>query len=153
MRLSVIIPSYNAGSYLAQAVTSVRKQQTSVPLSTEIIVIDDESTDGSVERLEGSDLKLLHQSHQGAAAARNYGMREAKGEYLLFLDADDVLVPGAIELLYQGLLQNDGVAVAFGMAEEFISEELDAEQTRGLAVKGTPFLGSLAGCFGKKKLY
>ncbi len=151
MRLSVIIPSYNAGSYLAQAVTSVRKQQTSVPLSTEIIVIDDGSTDGSVERLEGSGLKLLHQSHQGAAAARNYGMREAKGEYLLFLDADDMLVPGSIELLYQGLLQNDGVAVAFGMAEEFVSEELDAEQTRGLAVKGTPFLGSMAGCFGKKE--
>ncbi len=149
--LSVIIPCYNAGTYLAKAIYSVRNQKTSFPLITEIIVIDDGSTDHSVEQLKRSDLKLLHQSHQGAAAARNYGMREAKGEYLLFLDADDVLMPGAIELLYLGLLQNEGSAVAFGMAEEFISEELDEKQTRGLAVKGNPFFGSLAGCFGKRE--
>ena len=160
MKLSVIIPCYNASSYLEEAVSSVREQQTGFPLTLEIIVIDDGSTDGCVERLEGtvaklaagSDLIVLHQNHQGASAARNYGMKEATGEYLLFLDADDVLMPDGIETLYKGLLQHDGAAVALGMAEEFISEELDAETARGLAKKEVPFGAFLSGCcFGKKE--
>ena len=77
MKLSVIIPSYNAGIYLAQAVSSVRKQMTGFPLTTEIIVIDDGSTDHSVEQLQASDLKILYQNHQGSAKARNYGIKEA----------------------------------------------------------------------------
>ncbi len=160
MKLSVIIPCYNAGSYLSQAVASVRDQQAGFPLTTEIIVIDDGSTDGSVEKLQsadaagslGSNLIVLHQNHQGASAARNYGMREATGDYLLFMDADDVLVPDGIETLYKGLLQHDGAMVALGMAEEFISEELDAEAARGLAKKEVPFGAFLSGCcFGKKE--
>ncbi len=161
MKVSVIIPSYNAGAYLAQAVSSIREQQTGFPLNTEIIVIDDGSADGSVEQLQGpaaaegapgSALRILRQDHQGAAAARNYGMKEATGEYLLFLDADDVLVPDAIEVLYQGLLQNEGAAVALGMAEEFISEELDAKTAGLLAKKEVPFGAFLSGCcFGKKE--
>jgi glycosyltransferase involved in cell wall biosynthesis len=152
MKLSVIIPCYNAGPYLAQAVSSIRNQQTGFPLATEIIVIDDGSTDGCVEQLQGSDLKILHQDHQGASAARNYGMQEAKGDYLLFLDADDVLTPDAVESLYQGLLKHEGVAVAFGMAEEFISEELDAKTAGGLTKKEIPFGAFLSGCcLGKKE--
>ena len=153
MKLSVIIPCYNAGPYLAQAVSSIRNQQTGFPLATEIIVIDDDSTDGCVEQLQGSDLKILHQDHQGASAARNYGMQEAKGDYLLFLDADDVLTPDAVESLYQGLLKHEGVAVAFGMAEEFISEELDAKTAGGLTKKEIPFGAFLSGCcLGKKEV-
>ena len=64
MKLSVIIPCYNAGLYLAQAVSSIRKQQTSFPLTAEIIVIDDGSTDNCMERLQGSNLIVLHQDHQ-----------------------------------------------------------------------------------------
>ena len=152
MKLSVIIPCYNAGSYLSQAVSSIRNQKTAFPLTTEIIVIDDGSTDGCVDKLQGSDLKILHQDHQGTSAARNYGMKEATGEYLLFLDADDVLVPDAVESLYQGLLQQEGSVVALGMAEEFISEELDAKTAAGLAKKEIPFGAFLSGCcFGKKE--
>ena len=152
MIVSVIIPCYNAGTYLIQAVCSVRDQQTNIPLTKEIIVIDDGSTDHSVDNLQGSDLKVLHQNHQGASAARNYGMQEAKGDYLLFLDADDVLTPGAIESLYQGLEQHEDAAVAFGMAEEFISEELDSKTAGGLTKKEIPFGAFLSGCcFGKKE--
>ena len=144
MKVSVIIPCYNAGSYLSQ--------KTSFPLTTEIIVIDDDSPDGCVERLEaGSDLRILHQEHQGASAARNYGMREATGEYLLFLDDDDVLVPDAVESLYQGLQQNES-DVVLGMAEEFISEEITAQAAASLSKKDVPFGAFLSGCcFGKKE--
>ena len=79
-------------------------------------------------------------------------MKEATGEYLLFLDADDVLVPDAVESLYQGLLQQEGSAVVLGMAEEFVSEELDAKTAAGLAKKELPFGAFLSGCcFGKKE--
>ena len=152
MKLSVIIPCYNAGLYLAQAVSSIRKQQTSFPLTAEIIVIDDGSTDNCMERLQGSDIIVLHQNHQGASAARNYGMKEATGDYLLFLDADDVLVNDAIELLYQKLMQKENTAVALGMAEEFISEEIDAKTAAELPKKEVPFGAFLSGCcFGKKE--
>jgi len=152
MKLSVIIPCFNAGQYLVQAVASVREQQASFSLTTEIIVIDDGSTDGCVEHLQGSDLKILHQDHQGASAARNYGMKEATGDYLLFLDADDVLVNDAIELLYQKLMQKENTAVALGMAEEFISEEIDAKTAAELPKKEVPFGAFLSGCcFGKKE--
>ena len=162
MKVSVIIPCYNAGSYLVQAVSSVRNQQAGFPLTTEIIVIDDGSTDGSVEQLEGaaatgsvgSELKILHQDHQGASSARNYGMREATGDYLLFLDADDVLVPDAIETLNLGLLKNEGAVIALGMAEEFISEELDSKSASRLSKKEVPFGAFLSGCcFGKKEAF
>ena len=139
MKVSVIIPCYNAGSYLVQAVSSVRAQKTSFPLTSEIIVIDDDSPDGCVEQLDGgSDLKILHQEHQGAATARNYGMREATGEYLLFLDDDDKLVPDAVETLYQGLLQNES-DVVLGMAEDFISEEFNCRSCRILIEKRSSF--------------
>ena len=152
MKLSVIIPCYNAGSYLSQAVSSIRNQQTGFPLVTEIIVIDDGSTDGCMEQLKGSDLTILHQDHQGASAARNYGMKEATGEYLLFLDADDVLVPDAVKSLYQGLLQQEGSVVALGMAEEFISEEITAQAAASLSKKKVPFGAFLSGCcFGNKE--
>lgn len=146
MKLSVIIPSYNAGVYLAQAVSSVRKQKTGFPLTTEIIVIDDGSTDHSVEQLQGSNLIILHQDHQGSAKARNYGIKEATGDYILFLDADDKLVPDAIETLYHGLLQNKPAVAALGMAQEFISEEIDAETAAGLPKKEVPFGAFLSGC-------
>ena len=146
MKLSIIIPCYNAGSYLSQAVSSIRKQQTEFPLTTEIIVIDDGSTDGCVEQLQGSDLMILHQNHQGSAKARNYGIKEATGDYVLFLDADDKLVPDAIETLYHGLLQNEHAVATLGMAQEFISEEIDAETAVGLAKKEIPFGAFLSGC-------
>ena len=96
----------------------------------------------------------MRQNHQGAAAARNYGMKEATGDYLLFSDADDVLMPDAIESFYQGLLQNEDAVVALGMAEDFISEELDAKQASELSKKEFPYSGVLAGCcFGKREVF
>ena len=146
MKLSVIIPCYNAGSYLPQAVSSIRNQKTDFPLTAEIIVIDDGSTDGCVDKLQGSDIIILYQNHQGSAKARNYGIKEATGDYVLFLDADDKLVPDAIETLYNGLLQNEFAVATLGMAQEFISEEIDAETAAGLPKKEVPFGAFLSGC-------
>jgi glycosyltransferase involved in cell wall biosynthesis len=102
--VSVIIPTYNRANLLLDAIESVWKQ-TYRPL--ELLVIDDSSTDNTksvVEEWEkkcshSSDfiIRYLYQSHQGAQAARNLGLIESRGEYIQFLDSDDVLMPKKTE--------------------------------------------------------
>ncbi|MGA2820181.1 MAG: glycosyltransferase [Anaerolineales bacterium] len=93
--VSVIIAAYNQQPYVAQAVESILSQD--YP-QREIIVVDDESTDGTAEALtpQAPELTYVRQSHQGPAAARNRGLGIAHGEFILFLDADDFLLPGTL---------------------------------------------------------
>ena len=100
INISVIIPAYNAASFIGNAIQSIQKQ-TYVPI--EIIVVDDGSTDDTaqvVARLALSSffpIRILQQSNSGPAAARNYGAREAIGDWLSFLDADDTFLPEKLE--------------------------------------------------------
>ena len=98
--VSVIIPVYNVEKYLRQCVVSLREIRTAM----EIILVDDGSTDGSgilCDELgrEDSRIRVIHQPNGGLSAARNTGIRNARGEYLLFLDSDDFLDPAATEAL------------------------------------------------------
>jgi glycosyltransferase involved in cell wall biosynthesis/SAM-dependent methyltransferase len=93
--VSVIIPSYNHAHYLGQAIGSVLSQSYR---NFEIIVVDDGSTDETSEVASRYErVRLFQQENQGLAGARNRGLGEAKGEYVVFLDADDKLLPGALE--------------------------------------------------------
>ena len=91
--VSVVIPCYNQGAFLRQAIDSVLQQ--TYP-AVDVIVVDDGSTDetGSVVRAY-SGVRHIAQRNLGAAAARNAGLRESRGDYLVFLDADDRLLPHA----------------------------------------------------------
>lgn len=93
--ISVVIPTYNYGRYLPAAIDSVLAQD---DVQVELIVVDDGSTDDTRERLApyGDRIRILGQENQGAPTARNHGLREACGEFVLFLDADDRLEPGAL---------------------------------------------------------
>ncbi|HTB79813.1 MAG TPA: glycosyltransferase family A protein [Opitutaceae bacterium] len=96
--VSVLIPCYNAAPWLEAAIASVRAQTWR---SYEIIFVDDGSTDGSAElvaRLAGPDLKIVHQSNAGQCAAFNHALRLAQGDYLEYLDADDLLAPEKISV-------------------------------------------------------
>jgi glycosyltransferase involved in cell wall biosynthesis len=91
----VVIPCYNQAQFLGEAIESVLSQSYE---HFELIVVDDGSTDETSEvasRYEG--VRLIRQENRGLAGARNRGLGEAKGEYLVFLDADDRLLPGALE--------------------------------------------------------
>jgi glycosyltransferase involved in cell wall biosynthesis len=90
--VSVVIPTYNCGALLVQAVDSVLAQS-APPL--EIVVVDDGSTDDTRSRLApyGDKVRYLAQANQGVAAARNRGIQESRGEFVAFLDADDVWHP------------------------------------------------------------
>src|SRR5256885_5832950 len=94
--VSVIIPCFNAERYIADAIESARSQTWD---NIEIIMIDDESNDGSAkiaQTYQSARLKLFKQLRSGASAARNEGLRRAQGEYIQFLDADDVMAPEKI---------------------------------------------------------
>ncbi|MBQ6888487.1 MAG: glycosyltransferase family 2 protein [Lachnospiraceae bacterium] len=103
VKVSVIIPVYNMQEYMGECINSVRRQSLH---EIEIICIDDGSRDNSYDILkenakEDKRIKIIRQQNQGVAAARNLGIREAVGKYILFMDADD-MYPNerVIELLF-----------------------------------------------------
>jgi len=104
--LSVVIPAYNAEKFIRSTVESALAQTYPV---TEIIVVDDGSEDETLEILQsfGDKITILGQDHEGVSAARNLGITRAQGEYIAFLDADDLWLPQKIELQMEALA--DGV--------------------------------------------
>ena len=99
--ISVVIPLYNKEAIVEQSLQSVLSQDFD---DFEVVVVDDGSTDRSVEIVRGINaprIRLVSQTNGGPSKARNTGVREAKGEWVLFLDADDELLPGALEHFYQ----------------------------------------------------
>ena len=121
--ISVIIPVYNAERYLAEAIASVLAQSYA-PI--ELIVVDDGSTDGSLEvALHWPRVRCVRQIHSGAAAALNHGMRLARGALLAFLDADVLWTAGNLEQQVKTLRANPGLDMVFAHFEQFHSSELD----------------------------
>jgi glycosyltransferase involved in cell wall biosynthesis len=100
MKVSVIIPTYNRGHYICQAIESVLQQTMK---DIEIIVIDDGSTDNTREAIAPyqNRMKYIYTENGGPAHARNLGMKMARGEYISFLDSDDLYYPYKIELQYE----------------------------------------------------
>ena len=100
IKFSVIIPCKDAESTIGQCILSA-VNQTHAPL--EIIVIDDHSVDASLKAIQSIDveLKLVHTKGIGAAGARNAGLEIAKGDWIAFLDADDIWYPNHLSRAYQ----------------------------------------------------
>jgi glycosyltransferase involved in cell wall biosynthesis len=94
--ISVVIPNFNCGAYLQECLESVTSQSYA---NIEIIVVDDGSTDNSIDVLidYANVIRLLKTPNRGASAARNLGIAESKGEFIAFLDSDDVWDPSKLE--------------------------------------------------------
>jgi glycosyltransferase involved in cell wall biosynthesis len=112
--VSVVIPTYNYGRYVAQAVDSALTQ--TYP-AVEVIVVDDGSTDDTRQRLAGYEgrIRYIHQQNQGLSAARNTGIRAATGEFVAFLDSDDAFHPRKLEI-QMGVLAADPALGLVGTA-------------------------------------
>jgi glycosyltransferase involved in cell wall biosynthesis len=109
--ISVVIPCYNQGHFLEEAV----KSAVSLAYDVEVIVVDDGSTDDTpavATRCIG--VRYVRQENRGLAAARNHGFEAAAGDLVIFLDADDRLLPNGIDAGARALAANPGCAMAYG---------------------------------------
>lgn len=109
MKISIVIPSYNQQEFLPDAVESVLEQTRH---TNELIIVDDGSTDNSLKLAQAylnTDIKLtgqfkiISQVNKGLASARNTGIMNATGDYILFLDADDILLENCLEKMADGI--------------------------------------------------
>jgi glycosyltransferase involved in cell wall biosynthesis len=109
--VSIIIPCYNGAAYLEDALLSALAQ--SYP-KVEVLVVDDGSTDHSPEIAHRFPVRYIHQQNRGKSEARNRGVRESKGSYIVFLDADDRLKPEAIEIGLKAIAGHPDCVFAVG---------------------------------------
>ena len=99
--ISVIVPVYNVEEYLEECLESIKNQTYT---NIEVILVNDGSTDGSREICErfcqkDSRFKLINQENQGQSVARNRGFKESIGQYIMFVDSDDVINTNVLEVL------------------------------------------------------
>ena len=124
--VSIVLAVYNGENYLEEAIASILNQ--SYP-AMELILVDDGSTDNTPQLLNRyrSCAQVLTQSNQGQASAQNLGINKARGEYITFLDADDLFCVDKLFLQVQLLKQHPKIDTAVGLIEQFLSPELSAE--------------------------
>lgn len=117
--VSVIIPAYNGASFIAETIHSVLGQT----VGCEIVVVDDGSGDCSASIVEafGEPVRLVTQKNGGTAAARNRGLAAARGEWIAFLDQDDLWVPEKLKLQL-AIAQREGPCAVYGGVEFFDHE-------------------------------
>ena len=117
--VSVIIAYYKQEGFIAETVRSVQHQ--TYP-HFEIIVIDDGSPVPASSVLpESGDVRILRTENRGCPAARNFGFQQSRGDFLVFLDSDDRLTPGALEAHLKAFAESPTAALSFG-AQRFIDE-------------------------------
>lgn len=123
--LSLIVPVYKVEAYIEACLESVLSQ---LPDWAEVILVDDGSPDGSIAVAQEvlcrypalkTQVSILRQDNQGLSAARNAGIAHAEGEYLGFLDSDDVLLPGYFSILGRLLADNPQVEIVAFNAQRF----------------------------------
>jgi len=129
--VSIIIPAYNAEAFINDAIESVLAQDYR-PI--EVIVVDDGSSDETAFIAEkfGPPVVCHRQKNGGPPVARNRGLQIARGEYIGFLDADDLYEPGRIKLQFDKLQQNPGLAFVVG---RLMREQLDNEPGGSIAFR------------------
>lgn len=131
-KISVIVPIYNTGKYLAACMNSLLKQTFQ---DTELICVDDGSTDNSLQILRefaaaDGRIRVIEQTNKGVGAARNAGIALAQGKYLLFVDSDDLLLPEALEYLWEESCYHEADILYFD-AEAVFEDKTMAERHSG----------------------
>ncbi|HWR33625.1 MAG TPA: glycosyltransferase family A protein, partial [Chitinophagaceae bacterium] len=117
--VSVIVPAYNAAAFIEDTIRSISGQSYS---NWEVIIIDDGSTDGTskiIWSFNDKRIKIFSQMNAGVAAARNNGLKQAKGEYVVFFDADDLMSPDFLSARVQALETDSEIAYVGGIVETF----------------------------------
>ena len=133
MKVSVIIPCYNAERYLPQCLDSVLAQQ---ERDFEVLLVDDGSSDGTLSVARGyaerdARITVLHQENAGVCAARNLGLEHAAGDWVTFVDSDDLITPDALAVMLSAVYDGvDMVVCAHETFDEKGNTELFYPQSR-----------------------
>lgn len=138
--VSVVIPVHNCQDYIAEAIRSVLAQTYS---HSEILIVDDGSTDRSAEIIKSfaSDVQYIYQEQSGAATARNHGVDSAKGEWIAFLDADDMWESNKLESQLIAFSERRSLDIVFGHVQQFYSPELPEAIRRTISIPAHPTPG------------
>lgn len=135
--ISVIIPAFNRADFLPSALQTVRDQNIT---DLEVVLVDDGSDDGLESAARQHALRYIRQVHAGQSAARNRGVREAAGEFITFLDIDDLWMPGQLTHLLDALRSHAGAGIAQGLMRQ-VMEASDGSQYQSAPYR-MPYLGS-----------
>ena len=141
--ISIIIACRNGTNYVKEAIDSIKAQN----MNTEIIVVDDGSTDNTAEYAKSCGATVYSIEHSGPSKARNVALQHMHGDYVMFLDHDDVLTDGALHTLYDALVQNPGTDYTQGKLQDFISPDLTDEEKKKLAPRPETYGGLLTGAY------
>ena len=133
--LSLVVPVYNAAPFIEECINSVKSQ---LPKGCELVLVDDGSTDNSAdiirtkfsEELKQSRFALLQIANSGPGEARNTGVRAARGQYVGFLDSDDILLPGYFDAVLDAKSTGEPHIVQFHIARFRSGEEVSANFIR-----------------------
>jgi glycosyltransferase involved in cell wall biosynthesis len=144
--VSVIIPAFNAERYLSEAIDSILSQ---TYRQLEVIVVDDGSTDQSGKIALGyahqtGIVRYCHQRNGGIGSARNRGLEEAHGDFVAFLDADDLWTKDKLILQCRIFDERPDIDVVFGHVREFVSAEMSDAQKSEIRCSVDPMPGHLA---------
>jgi glycosyltransferase involved in cell wall biosynthesis len=162
IELSVIIPAYNAEQTIGRCLSSIYAESID-PSLFEIIVIDDGSTDRTFDFVKGyakdhTNLFLLSENNSGPSAARNFGLKSARGRYVTFVDSDDYLIGGTFKKALLFPKKDDGLILMMKketngkLADSFIDPSLvrlasSSEPVLTLLAKTDKFIGSSCNIF------
>lgn len=130
-KITVVVPVYNVEKYLSKCLESILAQNFD---NYEVVIVNDGSTDNSLEIAQKYEkqypaiIRVISQKNKGLGGARNTGIRNAKGEYILFVDSDDTIKQGMLSNLYYNIKKEDGDIIFFGM--EYIDENGKVIDTR-----------------------
>jgi glycosyltransferase involved in cell wall biosynthesis len=151
--VSCIVPVFNGERFVAETVESMLAQSYR-PI--EVIVVNDGSTDGTAAVLErfAERIRVVYQENAGQAAARNHGLQEASGEFIAFLDADDLWLPEKLERQMAHLAAHPDAALCTSMMVNFWEAELaeEAEQMRDTA-HAQPYLATWQGILARREVF
>lgn len=124
MRLSIIIPYYNTKKYTDELLRVLAPQRTK---EVEIIIIDDGSDSCYFNELDG--IKTIRKKNGGASSARNRGLREAKGDYIVFIDSDDLVTPDYIEQVFKAIeSEPDTVYISWRSIDRRLGKVIESEK-------------------------
>ncbi len=140
--ISIIIPAKNAGKYLEETILAIKNQN----MDVEIIVVNDGSEDNTAEIATDNEcLVINHENSMGPVIAKNSALKVAKGNYIMFHDADDVMNDNVLSQMYQELENNPEISAVMAKVQDFYSPDLPEDERQKTIIKKVPYYGLFTG--------